>query len=65
MYLFISKNSEKQAKLRVFRHPIINSGYVDLVLCSEEGSIINKRISKKNKEDFKIAKKAKCGDKIA
>lgn len=46
---------------RILRHPIIESGRVTLKLCTEKG-IVQKSITKKQKDQYKIARKAKCGD---
>lgn len=69
-YIVLYKeNKENKAKIeikkevRVLRHPIIEKGKITLKICYN-GIIEEKVITKKNKELFKIAKKAKCGDAI-
>ena len=51
------------AESRILRHPIIEPGKITLRLCTN-GNIEEKIITKKDKENFKIAKKKKCGDKF-
>lgn len=46
---------------RVLRHPKIESGRITLKLCSGEG-IGERVVTKKDKDLFKLAKKASCGD---
>ena len=52
---------EEKEIFRVLRHPKIESGRITLKLCTEKG-IIEKTVTKKEKELFKIARKLKCGD---
>ena len=54
---------EKSDFARVLRHPKIESGKITLQICSKNG-ISEKVITKKDKELFKLAKKASCGDRI-
>lgn len=63
-YIAVSKDKVKKDEyVRVLRHPKIEAGKITLQVCSgkEVGEVI---ITKKDKELFKIAKKASCGDKI-
>ncbi len=60
-YMAFSKRSERRARARVLRHPIINEGHITLKLCSEEG-FRESRITKSQKELYKKARKAKWGD---
>lgn len=46
---------------RVIRHPVKGSGFVKLQLCTEAG-LIEKTISRKDKERYSIAKKIQWGD---
>lgn len=46
---------------RVIRHPIIRANMVEVKLC-QNGEIVNKIYTKKDKELYKQAKKAKVGD---
>jgi ribosomal protein RSM22 (predicted rRNA methylase) len=66
LYKENKENKEKieiKKAVRVLRHPIIEKGKITLKICYN-GIIEEKVITKKNKELFKIAKKAKCGDAI-
>lgn len=64
-YIAVSKQAfEKQDFSRVLRHPKIESGKITLQICSNEG-ISEKVITKKDKELFKTARKAGCGDEIS
>lgn len=65
-YIYISATKEefdKKEKNRILRHPMIYSGYVKLKVCNKE-EIKEIIISKKDKEKFKIARKADTGDLI-
>lgn len=63
-YIAVSKEMfEKSDFARVLRHPKIESGKITLQICSKNG-ISEKVITKKDKELFKLAKKASCGDRI-
>lgn len=63
-YIAVSKDGvDKEDFARVLRHPKIESGKITLQVCSNEG-IIEKVVTKKDKELFKIARKAGCGDRI-
>ena len=46
---------------RILRHPLIESGRITLKLCTGKG-IETRSVTKKQKDSFKIARKAKCGD---
>ena len=63
-YIAVSKDSiDKEDFARVLRHPKIETGKITLQVCSNEG-IIEKVVTKKDKELFKVARKASCGDRI-
>ena len=63
-YIAVSKeNTTAQNIERVLRHPYIESGKITLKLCNNNG-IIEKIVTKKDKELFKIARKLNCGDKV-
>ena len=63
-YIGVSKkNVEKTDFARVLRHPKIESGRITLKVCSKDG-ICEKIVTKKDKELFRIARKAECGDSI-
>lgn len=60
-YLALSRTPGTPAKSRVLRHPQIESGRITLQLCSAEGTE-TRVVTKKNKEQFKPARKANAGD---
>ena len=63
-YLLISKKEKLNLdKKRVIRRPVIKTNLVGLVLCSKNG-VEKHDFSKKNKENFKLAKKSKINDLI-
>ena len=67
-YIAVCKDSSAEFKskegfARALRHPIIESGRITLQLCTSNG-IVSKVVTKKDKELFKIARKATCGDLI-
>lgn len=66
-YIAFCKNEnckfKKDSIARVLRHPKIESGKITLQLCTSDG-IVEKVITKKQKELFKIARKCNCGDGI-
>lgn len=63
MYVAVSKKSTKNNKSynRIIRHPLVYSGYVKLKVCGRDG-IEEITITKKDKDKYKIVKKAKHGD---
>ena len=63
IYLVASKKEIKGAKNRILRHPKIEKGYVEVNLCTEE-CIKEEKITKKQKELYKIVRKANAGDEI-
>lgn len=46
---------------RIIRHPVIRSNMIEVKLCSN-GEIMNRIYTKKDKETYKMLKKAKVGD---
>ena len=54
----LSKTENKIEGERIVRRPLIKEGSISLVACSESG-VENKFYTKKNKDLFKTAKKAK------
>lgn len=62
-YIVFSKQEYENKDLsRILRHPKIEPGKITLDLCNGNGTISKNIITKKDKENFKIARKAKCGD---
>lgn len=62
-YIALSKYDCKGSDNRILRHPIINKGYSEYKVCSNEG-IRNIKLSKKDGEIYKIAKKKSAGDSL-
>ena len=62
-YIAFCKKKVNRCSSRILRHPNIYNGYVELDICSSSGE--NKlKVSKKDKEAYKLARKAKAGDKF-
>jgi len=59
-YLIFSKTAHALPAQRVLRHPSKRSGHVNLTLCSQEG-LIQKTISKRTPDLYKLARKAEWG----
>lgn len=62
-YIAFSKESSVNSQSRILRHPQINSGYVKLKICTENG-VEEKTYSKKDGEIYKKARKLNAGDTI-
>lgn len=65
-YIYLSASKEtinKTDKMRILRHPKINSGFVKIKVCNDD-EIREITITKKDKDRFKIARKSKAGDLI-
>jgi len=61
-YLVAAKSSSPSAGARIVRHPGKHSGHVQLALCTAEGKIENRTITRSSKEAYKRARKAEWGD---
>jgi ribosomal protein RSM22 (predicted rRNA methylase) len=61
-YLIAATNNLPSATARIVRHPGKHSGHVKLVLCTTEGKIENRTITRSSKEAYKHARKAEWGD---
>jgi len=62
-YIAFSKQAVQTAGKRILRHPQINSGFVKVKLCTQNG-IEEKIFSKKDKEIYKRIKKLDAGETI-
>ena len=62
-YMAFSRDECKHAASRVFRHPQIGKGTINLEICAE-GGIEKYTCTKKEGEIFRIARKIKCGDSL-
>lgn len=60
-YIIFSKKQTEKSENRILRHPIINKGYAEFKICTNKG-IKNIRLSKKDGEIYKNAKKQNAGD---
>lgn len=62
-YMAFVKEQTKKVPARILRHPYMGNGYVSLEVCGTAG--IEKVVARKKEKDFyKKARKAKCGDSI-
>ena len=57
-----AKSAAQSTGARIVRHPGKHSGHVKLVLCTAEGKIENRTITRSSKEAYKHARKAEWGD---
>ena len=62
-YIVFSKKEVNRCSARITRHPLIYNGYLSLTVCDQNG-IENIKITKKEKERYKKARKASAGDEI-
>lgn len=62
-YFIFSKEAYPKAEGRILRHPAIGKNLVTISLCTKEG-IVERKITKKEKEEYKAIKKKKWGDGI-
>lgn len=60
-YIALSKKPSNRCTARILRHPQNAPGHISLELCTSEG-LKSSTITKKDKELYKIARKASCGD---
>ena len=61
-YLLASKSSAPSAAARIVRHPGKHSGHVQLSLCTPQGQIENRTVTRSSKEAYKRARQAEWGD---
>jgi ribosomal protein RSM22 (predicted rRNA methylase) len=61
-YIVASKTDSPSIEARIVRHPRKHSGHVQLVLCTAEGKIENRTVTRSRKEAYKRARKAEWGD---
>lgn len=60
-YLVVTKEKLEETKCRVIRPPIITSNWIEVKVC-KDGKIEKLVFTKKQKEEYKMAKKLKVGD---
>jgi ribosomal protein RSM22 (predicted rRNA methylase) len=61
-YLVAGKADVPTNAGRIVRHPGKHSGHVQLVLCTPQGRIENRTVSRSSKDAYKLARKAEWGD---
>lgn len=61
-YVVAAKTAVPPADARIVRHPGKHSGHIQLALCTMEGQIENRTITRSSKEAYKRARKAEWGD---
>ncbi|MGC2744805.1 MAG: small ribosomal subunit Rsm22 family protein [Candidatus Angelobacter sp.] len=61
-YMVAAKNSSPSAGARIVRHPGKHSGHVQLVLCTAEGKMEDRTVTRSSKEAYKRARKTEWGD---
>jgi ribosomal protein RSM22 (predicted rRNA methylase) len=61
-YLVAAKNNPPFTGARLVRHPGKHSGHVKLAVCTAEGKIENRTVTRSSKEAYKRARKADWGD---
>jgi ribosomal protein RSM22 (predicted rRNA methylase) len=61
-YLVAAKNNPPFTGARIVRHPGKHSGHVKLALCTPQGNIENRTVTRSSKEAYKRARKADWGD---
>jgi ribosomal protein RSM22 (predicted rRNA methylase) len=61
-YLIAAKSTAPSKGARIVRHPGKHSGHVQLALCTAEGKLENRTITRSSKEAYKRARKAEWGD---
>lgn len=62
-YIAFSKQKVNRATNRILRHPIINKGFSEFKICTEE-DIKNIKLSKKDGDVYKDSKKKSAGDSL-
>lgn len=60
-YIAASKSPVQPASARIIRHPMRRAGFTQLQLCAEEG-LADVTVTRKDKEEWKRARKADWGD---
>jgi ribosomal protein RSM22 (predicted rRNA methylase) len=61
-YLIASKTPGALFSNRIIRHPLKQSGHVRLTLCTDQGKIEEKTISRKDKSLYRQARDSEWGD---
>ncbi len=61
-YVIAAKEPAVVNGARIVRHPGKHSGHVQLALCTPEGRLENRTVTRSNKSAYKLARKAEWGD---
>lgn len=61
-YLIVSKQRSTPCSNRIIRHPMKQTGHVRLSLCTKDGTLIEKTISRKDKATYRASRDAEWGD---
>lgn len=61
-YVVAAKSAARFTGARIVRHPGKHSGHVKLALCTAEGKIENRTVTRSSKEAYKRARQAEWGD---
>jgi len=61
-YVVAAKSAMPPGGARIVRHPGKHSGHVQLALCTPQGRIENRTVTRSSKEAYKRARKAEWGD---
>jgi ribosomal protein RSM22 (predicted rRNA methylase) len=61
-YFVAGKSDSPLSGSRIVRHPLKHSGHVQLMLCTAEGQIANRTVTRSSKEAYRRARKAEWGD---
>jgi len=61
-YVVAAKSAMPPVGARIVRHPGKHSGHVQLALCTPQGRIENRTVTRSSKEAYKRARKAEWGD---
>ena len=63
-YLIAAKTPTSPFAGRIVRHPIKQSGFVRLALCTQQGKLEEKTVTRKDKEAYRNARDAEWGDRV-
>jgi ribosomal protein RSM22 (predicted rRNA methylase) len=64
-YIVAAKAYAHSSAARIVRHPGKHSGHVQLALCTPQGQIENRIITRSNKAAYKAARKSEWGDTVS
>lgn len=63
-YIALSREKCHPAENRIMRHPIVEKGRVRLTVCTKDKKVLEKTVTKRDGEQYRVAKKSACGDSI-